>query len=121
MEGINLVYKPLEVNSVYSDRVVILCDNPHKDKEESFNRFKAQYSRLVNHNQFYKLPVSQIESYYPTEWKNDNKLKSHQKRNLAKKVANSITQEIFEKEMIVIFEALTNCWTKAHKVATNEN
>lgn len=116
MEALNLVFKPLYGNAVYRNRLIVLCDAPSPEKQESFRRFKSQNDSLIKRKQFFVLPVNQIESYYPSEWKTDEKLKSHQKRNLAKRVANDITQADFELKMPLVFDALNRCWANAHKV-----
>ncbi len=115
MEALNLVFKPLYGNAVYRDRLIVVCDAPTQEKAESFRLFKARNPKLVKNGQFIELPVTQLESYYPKPWKTDEKLKSHQKRNLAKKVAKEITKEQFESDMQLHFQALQQCWTRAHK------
>lgn len=116
MEALNLVFQPLHGNPVYGDRLVMLCDAPSEEKAESFRVFKAQNFRLVKSGQFVELPVMQIESYYPPPWQTHDKLKPHQKRNLARRVAREIQQEVFEQNMPLVFKALQTCWKNAHKV-----
>jgi len=116
MEALNLVFQPLYGNPVYRDRLVVLCDAPSEDKAESFRIFKAQNVRLVKSGQFVELPVTQIESYYPPPWQTNDKLKPHQKRNLAKRVAREIDRDLFEQSMPIVCTALKTCWEKAHKV-----
>lgn len=115
MEALNLVFKPLYGNAVYRDKLIVLCDAPSAEKQESFRVFKAQNAPLIKRRQFFELPVNQLESYYPASWKTDEKLKSRQKRNLAKKVAKEIPQEDFEAKMPLVFGALKRCWEKAHQ------
>jgi putative ATP-dependent endonuclease of OLD family len=115
MEGINLVFKHLAGNPVYASRFVLLCDQPHAEKAESFRKFKAQNHHLEK-RQLFELPVSQLESYYPKQWRTEVKLKPHQKINLARQVAKNITQSEFEQNMPIVFQALTACWEKAYKV-----
>ena len=115
MEALNLVFKSLDKSPIYGDRIVIICDNPHKEKEESFRVFNAQHPQLKKSQQLYILPEAQIESYYPDPWRNANKIKSHQKINLARKVAREITQVDFENKMCIVFSALNACWEKAHR------
>ncbi|WP_090322321.1 ATP-dependent nuclease [Nitrosomonas oligotropha] len=118
MEALNLIFRPLDKSPIYGDRVIILCDAPHQDKVESFRVFKAQNSQLEIRNQLYVLPDAQIENYYPVPWKTADKIKPHQKRNLAKKVAREITQTDFENQMSIIFSVLKACWKNAHKIET---
>lgn len=115
MEALNLIFQPLYGNAVYRDRLIVFCDAPSAQKAESFRLFKARNPELLKRNQFIELPVAQIESYYPAQWKTDEKLKPHQKRNLACKVANEISKDQFEQEMTLASQALLRCWEKAHK------
>jgi putative ATP-dependent endonuclease of OLD family len=114
MEAINLVFNPLDKSAIYRDKLVLLCDAPHAEKQESFRKFKAQHPKLEPQKQLFELAVTQIEQYYPAPWKTTNELKSRQKRNLAKKVAKEITQDQFEKDMPIVFDALKACWEKAY-------
>ncbi len=116
MEALNLVFQPLYGNAVYRNRLIVLCDAPSAQKAEHFRLFKARNPQLVKRGQFIELLVTQIESYYPTTWKTDDKLKSHQKRSLAKKVAKEITREQFERDMPLVYQSLQQCWKNAHKV-----
>lgn len=115
MDALNLVFNPLDRSPIYGDKLVILCDAPHPDKAASFQKFKAQHPKLTSQNQLHVLPVTKIEQYYPHPWRSNEDLQSHQKLNLSKKVAREITQEVFESEMEVIFDALRICWEYAHK------
>lgn len=115
MEALNLVFRPLDKSPIYGDRLVILCDAPHAEKEESFRVFRAQHSQLERRQQLYVLPVTQLEEYYPEQWKTAEKIKPHQKRNLAKIVAKEIAQRDFEEQMPIIYSAMSACWRKAHK------
>lgn len=116
MEALNLVFQPLYGNAVYRDRLIVLCDAPHEQKAESFRLFKARNPQLVKRGQFFELTVTQIESYYPTPWLTNDKLKPHQKRNLAKKAANEIAKDQFERDMPLFFQAIQKCWSNAHMV-----
>ena len=116
MEALNLVFQPLYGNPVYRDKLIVLCDGPSEAKAESFRVFKARNPRLIKNGQFIELSVQQVESYYPDPWRTDAKLQSHQKRNLAKKVAKEIQQDQFERDMPLVFQALRSCWENAYKV-----
>lgn len=116
MEALNLVFQPLYGNAIYRDRLIVLCDTPNEQKAESFRLFKARNSQLVKRGQFIELPTTQIESYYPLPWKTDDKLKPHQKRNLAKNVGKGISQQQLENDMPFVFQAMQQCWKNAHKV-----
>jgi putative ATP-dependent endonuclease of OLD family len=116
MEAVNLVFQPLYGNPVYRDKLVVMCDAPSDEKAESFRVFKARNPRMVKSGQFVELTVQQIESYYPDPWRTDDKLKPHQKRNLAKRVAKEIQQAQFEQEMSLVYQAVRTCWGNAYKV-----
>jgi hypothetical protein len=118
MEALNLIFQPLYGNAVYRERLIVFCDAPSEQKKESFRLFKARNPELAKNSQFVELPVTQIEAYYPQPWQTSDKLKPHQKRNLAKKVAREISKDQFERDMGLAFQALQNCWDKAHKIKT---
>jgi putative ATP-dependent endonuclease of the OLD family len=114
MEALNLVFRPLDKSPIYGNRLVILCDAPHDEKKESFRAFKAQHSKLEKRKQLYVLPVTCLEEYYPSQWKKNEKLKPHQKRNLAQRVAKEIDQIEFEQQMSIIYDAMSACWENAY-------
>jgi AAA15 family ATPase/GTPase len=116
MEALNLVFQPLYGNPVYRDKLIVMCDGPSESKAESFRLFKARNPRLIKNGQFIELSEKQIESYYPDPWRTDEKLKPHQKRNLAKKVAKEIQQGQFEQGMPLVFQSLRTCWENAYTV-----
>jgi len=122
MDVINAAYVPLGVASpIYKDRLIILCDKPTDQKKENDKeKFLKSYSHLTKKPQHFEIPFCDIEEYYPTPWKKtkpeisalDNVM--YGKMLYAKEVGKNISQEQFEKEMPVLFEALSQCWNLAY-------
>ena len=114
MEAINLVLKPLSYRPIYREKLTLLCDYPHAENLERFEKWKAQNYYLTKNKQLHVLTVPSLEEYYPAQWCPPTPLKSHQKKNLARKVAAEITQAMFETDMSIIFAALCHCWENAY-------
>ena len=107
MNMVSKAYMPTK--SIYRGRVVILCDKP-EDREADFEKFINSYS-LKKDEDYFVLTQASIEEYYPLPWKKSSEGtkelgKNREKVALAKKVAEEITQEQFEKEMPLVFNAL---------------
>ncbi len=121
MYAINTAYVPLGVTSpVYKKRLIILCDKPNKDRERHSDEFLKAYKHLQINGQYYELPVEALEKYYPKQWsRTDSEIKLLDtkigaKENLAQEVSRLITQQQFEQEMLVAFQALKKCWELAY-------
>jgi hypothetical protein len=120
MNAINTVYAPLAQNSIYRDRLVILCDLAHPTKQKDFEKFVNSYKELVSNNQLHILPIHSLEEYYPGQYRQTSaqvELLGRQlglKRELARHVGKEVTQPEFEQEMPVILGALAQCWAKAY-------
>lgn len=120
MEGINKVYVPLFSNSVYKDRLVILCDTPSAERAADFDNFKRGYPGLIANDQLHIIPKPSLEEYYPAPWrKTAEEVRAlGEDRNgkllLARKAGDEITQDQFEKKMSVIHSALEKCWQKSY-------
>lgn len=104
-------YKPLLTNGVYKEKVVFLFDQPHPDKLNKFEEFRAAHSWLVDDEHIHVLPVSDIEMYYPDPYKKtkeevDAMDSDGEKVTLAQEVANSVTLEQFQEEMSVVYQML---------------
>jgi len=124
VDAINKLYTVLYVRPVYRDIAVILCDKPSDDKhEEEMDKFKEAYPELETNNQLFILPSKHIEGCYPESWKKtDQEVRNlkqtpqgHEKVQLAKECGDSITQDQFEQEMEVVFQALSQCWKLSYK------
>jgi predicted ATP-dependent endonuclease of OLD family len=128
INAIEKIYTPLE-KSIYKDKSIILIDQPSTQTQGGVTQFLQQNRNLSNNNQFYQLPVRDIEQYYPSQtdtvygnWRktqaeldatNTNGQKvftSTKKKQLAKHVGDKITKTQFENDMKVCFDALQRCW-----------
>lgn len=111
INAIEVAFSPLE-NSLYQEKAVILCDQPSPQKEAGVKDFLSRYQHLKE-NRFFTLPVTDLEAYYPEEWKREQKVNSQKKKSLAKRAGASIDKHQFETEMPIIFQALQRCWELA--------
>ncbi len=120
MNAINRVYAPLAQNSIYRDRLVIVCDSPHPSKQKDFDQFTNSYEDMVNNKQLYVLPAQSLEEYYPARFRQtpdqveELGKKLGLKRELARHVGKSVSQREFEQEMPVLMDALARCWSNAY-------
>ncbi len=116
INAVEQVFKPLE-KSLYKDKAVILLDRPKK--QETLDGFLGNHSDLRTGGQVFVLPTSSIEEYYPDKngWRKTSNevaaMSADKKVKLAKKLSGDISQQDFESEMKVIFEALSKCWANA--------
>lgn len=122
MDAINAAYVPLGVTSpIYRDRLVILCDKPIDQKKvNDRDSFLSSNAHLKTNGQYFELTSEALEKYYPAPWtKTDAEIKQldnivNGKMLLARdEVAQAITQDQFEKDMAIMFQALTKCWELA--------
>lgn len=115
--------------SIYRDRTIILIDQPSQQTQGGVNQFLQTYKHLKQNNQFFQLGARDIEQCYPNQhdqtygnWRktqdqldavNPNGSKvidGQKKKQLAKHVGDNITQEQFENDLIICFNALQRCW-----------
>jgi putative ATP-dependent endonuclease of OLD family len=121
MNAINTVLAPLAKTSLFRDRLIILCDAPRPQKQAGFEKFVAAYPYLTAQNQLYVLPFASLEEYYGGQYRKtsseveDLGKEMGLKREVARHVGKNITQQEFEHEMEVIFNALTMCWNQAYQ------
>jgi putative ATP-dependent endonuclease of the OLD family len=132
INAIDKIFSPLNM-SIYKNRLVILTDLPSEERQEGVKSFLRSYPHLSTNNQFYSLDARDIEQCYPNQqcdiygnWRksqsevdSENEMgkklfNSRKKRQLAKHVGSNITQDQFEKEMSICFEALKKCWQAAY-------
>lgn len=132
INAIEKLFIPLET-SIYKDRVVILIDQPSHQTQGGVAQFLQTYNYLNANNQFFRLPLRDIEQCYPnqpdpvyTNWRksqveldavngNGQKIISgKKKKQLAKHVGESITQHQFETDLQICFDALQRCWDLAY-------
>ncbi|MDA8079107.1 MAG: AAA family ATPase [Nitrospiraceae bacterium] len=113
MEAINLVFNPLKSRPIYKEKLTMLFDLPNAAKLPRFEEFKRGNAFLERNGQLHVLPVGSLEEYYPAALRSRFS-QLNDKIKLAKKMATEITQEQFEREMPVIFDALRHCWDNAY-------
>ena len=116
MNMVSKAYMPTK--SIYGGRVVILCDKP-EGREADFEKFIDSY-KLKKDEDYFVLTQASLEEYYPSPWKKSSEEvkelgKNRGKVTLAKRVAGEITQEQFEKEMPLVFNALQKAAERAFK------
>ncbi len=109
-------------NPIYKDRAVVLIDKPNGTQQNKYNSFKSGYPYLFTNNQVFELAHSSLEEYYPSPYtKNATEIAQlvadKKKVEYAKDVARNITQEQFESDMAIMFNALTKC----NELAFNPN
>lgn len=108
MDAINKVLLPLK--SIYTGKVVILCDQPNAQQQEDFDSFVSSYSLTQNEDHFI-LNTPSLEEYYPDGWKKTAQevavmQQNREKVSYAQKVGEEITQSQFETDMPIIHAAL---------------
>lgn len=120
INNIEKAFTPLG-QSLYKEKLVILTDKPHPDKEGGVLQFLNKNKHLKTGNQFFQLTQRDIEQCYPDQdcptyhnWKKSqeevDKMKGRQKKQLAKYVGDNISKEQFESDLEVCFNALQRCW-----------
>ena len=101
-------------NPIYKDRAVVLIDKPNASQQTKYDQFKQGYPYLFSNNQVFELPHENLEECYPNAYKKDMvgivQLKVDGKKvAYAKEVAQKLTQNEFEKEMPILYQALCKC------------
>jgi len=100
-------------NPIYKDKAIVLIDKPNSKQQTKYSQFKTGYPYLFTNGQVFELTVETIEEYYPNGYKKSkDEIQNSQKVEYAKEVAGKITQEQFESEMQIIFNALETANTK---------
>ncbi|MBU2495461.1 MAG: AAA family ATPase [Candidatus Omnitrophota bacterium] len=117
INAIEQLFKPLE-KSLYKDKTVIIFDQPNKPM--ALTQFLTNHPDLRTHNQTFELTVGNIEEYYPNHngWRKTSAevdtMRGHHKVSLAQQVGDVITQQQFEQNMGIVFNALQKCWELAY-------
>jgi putative ATP-dependent endonuclease of the OLD family len=131
INAIEKIFSPLN-ESIYRSRFVILTDLPSAVAEGGVTQFLNNNVHLTTNNQFYQLPVRDLEQHYPDQadatygnWRKTQAeidavngagkktFTGKKKKQLAKFVGSNITQPQFETDMQVCFTTLTKCWDSA--------
>jgi recombinational DNA repair ATPase RecF len=114
MNAIEQIFKPLE-RSIYKKKLILYLDK--QTNRSVISSFLINHSYIQTNKQFVESSQESIEEYYPTTWKKANsdvkKMFGPDKIKLAKEAGDNITKSQFESEMNMLFEALTQCWTRA--------
>ncbi|MFT4435954.1 ATP-dependent nuclease [Caballeronia sp. 15715] len=115
INAIGKAYSPMG-STMYSDRLVVVCDKPTEKAKPGFDEFIKAHKALHAGGQIIVLPAGSLEECYPEHdgWKRlegDVKAMSgDKKKNLAKTVGGAITKAQFETDMAVLFGALEKTW-----------
>lgn len=131
INAIEKVFIPLN-SSIYRSKFVILTDQPSAQTQGGVAQFLQTYSDLQTNNQFFQLPLRDIEQCYPNQadptyvnWRKSQAeldatnpagakiITGKKKKQLAKHVGKQITQAQFESDLVICFNALTRCWDLA--------
>lgn len=113
MDAINRTLIPLR--PIYNDKLVILCDKPHKSKQAGFDSFKKSHQTFVDNGQLVESEYSNIEEYYPNPWtKTAEEIVHINKVAFAQEVGDNIEKNEFESKMPKVYNALKKCWDLAY-------
>jgi len=114
--AVHTLFTPLagSDNPIYKDKAIVLIDKPNDTQLTKYEQFKQGYPYLFERRQIFELTTGNLEEYYPAPYTKDMagivQLKiDHKKVEYAKEVAGKITQQQFENDMPVMFEALKRC------------
>lgn len=131
INAIEKVYAPLNI-SIYANKLIILLDQPSHQTQGGVQNFLQTNTHLTTNNQVHILPFRDIEQSYPnqtcliyTNWRKtqaeldavnangDKIITGKKKKQLAKHVGKNITQQQFETDLLVCYQALQRCWDLA--------
>lgn len=118
---INAIEKTFSVlgSGIYGARVVLLCDKPSREREGGVRQFLDNNKELRKNNQVFFLSETAIEECYPpvNGWRKTHeeqeKMTGRQKKQLAKRVGNEITEADLKKFLPQILESLNQTWRLA--------
>lgn len=131
INAIEKVFIPLN-SSIFRNKFVILTDQPSAQTQGGVVQFLQSYPDIQTNNQFFQLPLRDIEQCYPNQadptygnWRKSQAdldatnpagtkiITGKKKKQLAKHVGKQITQAQFETDLVICFNALTRCWDLA--------
>jgi hypothetical protein len=109
--------------SIYRDKLVILFDAPSEQTQERQDNFKSRNKDLED--RIFILPKRDIEQCYPNQqcatydnWQKTqvevDAMNGRKKKQLAKHIGENITQQQFEADLQIVFNALQKCWELAY-------
>ena len=130
--ALDKIFTPIN-ESIYQKKIVIVIDKLSEQKisEGSYKDFLKKFPEIEEAKQIFKLNVGSLEEYYPVakdgqilehndvpKWQRGSgevgKMNSHQKIKLAQVIGDKIEKTQFEEEMVIIFEALKQCWANSY-------
>lgn len=131
INAIEKVFIPLN-SSIYRNKFVIIIDQPSAQTQGGVTQFLQNYPDLKINNQFFQLPLRDIEQCYPNQadptygnWRKSQAdldatnpagakiITGKKKKQLAKHVGKQISQAQFETDLVICFNALARCWDLA--------
>nr|WP_294896228.1 AAA family ATPase [uncultured Pedobacter sp.] len=132
INAIEKVFTPMNL-SIYKNKVVLMLDLPSQQTQGGVQQFRQSYPQLSVNQQLYILTHRDIEQCYPNQacniygnWRKTQEeldalnqvgkkvITGTKKKQLAKYVGDNITQEQFEIDLSICFEALKKCWDLAY-------
>jgi predicted ATP-dependent endonuclease of OLD family len=118
--AVHKLFSPLagSENPIYKEKAIVLIDKPNVLQQKKYKSFKEGYPYLFEGGQVFELAKESLEEYYPSPYtKNSIEVQKLQeegrKVEYAKEVALKITQNQFEDDMPIIFNALKECNSKS--------
>ncbi|KPW95721.1 MULTISPECIES: ATP-dependent nuclease [Pseudomonas syringae group] len=116
INAISKVYSPMGT-SIYSEKVIILCDKPTPKAQAGYDLFIQTNTALYARGQIIVLPLGSLEECYPAEWRRSEDetktMDGHKKKQLSKLVGDEISQASFEADMPALHKALSFAWKNA--------
>ena len=132
INSIEKAFIPLE-SSIYGEKTTILIDEPSEQTKGGVNQFLDNHKSLKNDDRFFQLIGRDLEQSYSSQvcptygnWRktqaeldavnaNDKRIiTGTKKKQVAKHVGLNITQEQFEDDLKICFQALEKCWELAY-------
>jgi len=120
INAIEKVFAPLNT-SIYRDKLVLLLDQPSQQTQGGVSQFQQNNAHLNTNQQIFILSKRDIEQCYPNQqcatygnWQKTqvevDAMDSRKKKQLAKHIGDNITQQQFESDLQVVYNALQKCW-----------
>ena len=128
INAIEKAFIPLN-SSIYGTKTVILIDEPSTQTIGGVNQFHQNYKSTIQNGQFFQLVWRDLEQSYPNQecqtygnWRKTQEeldavnekgkkiITGSKKKKLAKHVGLNISQQQFESELSICFQALQKCW-----------
>ena len=108
--AVHQLFKPLVStdNPIYKEKAVVVIDKPNATQQTKYAQFKTGYPYLFENGQVFEMEMEMLEEYYPEGFKKTRAevVPPFGKVAYARDVASEITQQQFEVEMPILFNAL---------------